>query len=166
MNVSPSLSRQSHPHNNAQFNVKSRSSATSGSGVGIVPSNQADVKLRNSTTSGSGVGIVQSIHADGKFCNSATSGSGVGIVRSIPSHANGNSAPSRSSNGAGVVRSIRTDGKATSLKSGSNATTETSLNLSDEDDSVERQSVLLSPPKGMKRLSSRVSFSRILSFKS
>ena len=164
MNVSP-LSRQSHPHNNAQFNVKSRSSATSGSGVGIVPSNQA-VKLRNSTTSGSGVGIVQSIHADGKFRNSATSGSGVGIVRSIPSHANGNSAPSRSSNGAGVVRSIRTDGKATSLKSGSNATTETSLNLSDEDDSVERQSVLLSPPKGMKRLSSGVSFSRILSFKS
>jgi hypothetical protein len=64
-----------------------------------------------------------------KFRDSATSGNGVGIVQTAHS----------------------------GLKPKLNSTTQTVVNLEDEDDTVERESILQSPPKGTKRISSGVS---------
>jgi hypothetical protein len=63
-----------------------------------------------------------------------------------------------SGNGIGIVQTAHTSGKpTTSLKSKQNLATETVVNLEDEDDTVERESILQSLPKGAKRLSSAVS---------
>lgn len=72
-------------------------------------------------------------HCAQHFRNSATAGNNVGIIRS-GNDSGGKSKPS---------------GKPTAVET---------IGLSDEDDSAERESILQSPPKGVKRLSSGVSF--------
>ena len=59
-------------------------------------------------------------------------------------------------NGVGIIQSTHTSGQELGGKSKPTATAEIS-GLSDEDDSVEREAILQSPPKATKRLSSKVS---------